>query len=70
MKIEDVTELYGYHLEADTRVAFHAAHADSNNPGNIVIRANDTHILIIMICNATTFTSSILYPKTSRKVLP
>ena len=38
-KIEDVPDLYGYHLEADTRLDFHILHADSNDPGNIVVRA-------------------------------
>ena len=58
LKVEDVTDLYGHHLEADTRVAFHAAYADNNDPGNIVIRANDTDILIV-ICNSMRFRSNI-----------
>ena len=44
-----------YHLEAGTRVAFHAFHADSVNPGNIVVRGNDTDILVILTCNAINF---------------
>ena len=31
LKIEEVYELYRYHLEADTRLVFHAFHADSVN---------------------------------------
>ena len=59
LKIEEVYELYGYHLEADTRVAFHAFHADSVRPGNIVVRGNDTDILVILPCNADKFSSNI-----------
>ena len=59
LKIEEVYELYGYHLEADTRVAFHAFHADSVNPGNIVVCGNDTDILVILTCNADKFSSNI-----------
>ena len=55
LKIEEVYELYGYHLEAGTRVAFHAFHADSVNSGNIVVRGNDTDILVILTCNAINF---------------
>lgn len=59
LKIEEVHELYGYHLEADTRVAFHAFHADSVHPGNIVARCNDPEILVILTCNADKFSSII-----------
>ena len=48
---ESVDELYGYHLEADTRIAFHAKHADINDPGEIVVRANDTDVAIILLAN-------------------
>ena len=40
---------------------FHAAHAEENNPGNIVIRGNDADICIIMITNAHKITKSILW---------
>ena len=40
-------------------MAFHALHADSNDPGNIVARAIDTDILVILICNANKFTNNI-----------
>ena len=46
-------------LEADTRLAFHALHADSDDPGNIVVHANNTDILVILICNANKFTNNI-----------
>ena len=45
---ENVDELYGYHLEAHIRIAFHAKHADINDPGETVLRANDTDIAIIL----------------------
>ena len=48
---ESVDELYGYHLEADTSIAFHAKHADINDPGEIVVRANDTDVAIILLAN-------------------
>ena len=46
-------------MEADTRVVFHAFHADSVNPGNIVVRGNDTDMLVILTCNADKFSSNI-----------
>ena len=58
-------ELYGYHLEADTRVAFHALLANSVNHSvsinyvNIVTCGNDSDILVILTCNADKFSSNI-----------
>ena len=53
-----VPELYGDHLEAGTRVAFHGVEA---NPGNIVICANDTDIMVVLLVNAKKFSSHIWY---------
>ena len=50
-----LTYLYGAYDEADTHVAFHAVHVEQLNPGNIVIRCNDTDILIIMLSNIQEF---------------
>ena len=50
-----LTYLYGAHDEADTHVAFHAVQVEHLNPGNIVIRCNDTDILIIMLSNIQKF---------------
>ena len=61
IKVENVPELSGDHLEADTRIAFHAKHANEANPGNIVIRANDTDIMVILLANAKKFNSHIWY---------
>ena len=58
LQVEDVHDLYGGHDEADTRVAFHAVHVEQLNPGNIVIRCNDTDILIIMLSNIQKFSQS------------
>ena len=58
LQVEDVHDLYGAHDEADTRVAFHAVHVEQLNPGNIVIRCNDTDILIIMLSNIQKFSQS------------
>ena len=49
--MESVAELYGDHMEADTRVMLHARHADMNDPGNIIVRANDTDIFIVLLAN-------------------
>ena len=51
LKNERVPELYGNPLEGDTRVVFHANNADTIDPGNIVVPANDSDISIILICN-------------------
>ena len=61
IKVDNVPELYGDYLGADTRVAFHAKHADEANPGNIVIHANDTDIMVILLANAKKFNSHIWY---------
>ena len=31
---------------------FHAKHADRKDPGNIVVRGNDTDIAVILTCNS------------------
>ena len=36
LKFEETYDLYGYHLEGDTRVMFHTKHANLIDPGNIV----------------------------------
>ena len=46
---ESVDELYGYRYKDDTRIAFHAKHADINDPGGIVVRANDTDTAVILL---------------------
>ena len=46
---ESVDELYGYHCKADTRIAFHAKHADINDLGGIVVGANDTDTAVILL---------------------
>ena len=49
IQVEDVHDLYGAQDEADTRVVFHTVHVEQLNPGNIVIRCNDTDMLMIML---------------------
>ena len=58
---ESVDELYGYHLEADTRIAFHEKHADFNDPGEIVVPANDTDVAIILLANINLFSFEVWY---------
>ena len=59
--VEEIHELYGAHEEADTRVAFHTGHIDQLNPGNTIIRCNDTDILIIMLANIEKFSQTHLW---------
>ena len=54
---ESVDELNGYHLAADTCIAFHAKHADINDPVEIVVQVNDTHIATILLANIDLFSS-------------
>ena len=56
--MEDVHDICGAHDEADTCVTFHAVHDEQLNPGNIVIRCNDTGIFIIMLSNIQKFSQS------------
>ena len=44
LKFETISELFGDHLEGNTRVMFHAKHPDTKGPGNIIIRGNDRYI--------------------------
>ena len=46
---ESVNQLYGYHYKADTRIAFHAKHANINDPGGIVVSASDTDTAVILL---------------------
>ena len=43
--------LFGEHLEADTPVMFHTQHANVEGAKNIVVRGNDTDILVIHLTN-------------------
>ena len=54
---ESVDELNGYHLAADRCIAFNAKHADINDPVEIVVQVNDTHIAIILLANIDLFSS-------------
>ena len=58
---EDVQELAGNHEEADTRIAFHAKHSSQLGTDNIVVRANDTDVLVILLANNESFSSSHLW---------
>ena len=48
-KVELVPELFGSHLEGDTRNMLHALHTDRDSRGNIVVRANDTDVAVILV---------------------
>ena len=61
-QFQEVYELYGNHLEADTSVMFHVNHADKNGNGSIIVRGNDTDIIyiaIILTCNANFLTNNL-----------
>ena len=60
---ESVDELHGHHLETDTRIAFHAKHADinDNDSEEIAVRANDTDITINLSENINLFSSEVWY---------
>ena len=60
-QFEEVHELYGNHLEADTRVMFHVNHADKNGNGNIIVRGNGTDVAIILTGNANLLTNGHLW---------
>ena len=51
-KVELVPELFGSYLEWDTRVMLYALHTDRDNKRNIVVRANDIDVAVILIYNA------------------
>ena len=38
LKFETIPEIFGDHLEGDTRVIFHVKHADTKASGNIIVR--------------------------------
>ena len=61
LKNERVPELYESHLEGDTRVVFHAKNADNIDPGNILVRANESDIAVILICNINHMDSNVWY---------
>ena len=52
IKVENVPELYGEYLKAYTRVAFYAKYVDETNSGYIVLLANDTETMIVLLTNA------------------
>ena len=60
-QFEEVHELYGNHLETDTRVMFYVNHADKNGKGSIIFRGNGSDIAIILTCNASSWTNSHLW---------
>ena len=57
---EEVNELYGDHLEANSRVMFHIKHADKNGNGNTIARGNDRNTAITHTCNANMLSNSNL----------
>ena len=61
LRYELVPDLYGHHLEADTRVMFHVKHADFHDPGNIIVRANDADICVILTSNVHHLSNSHLW---------
>ena len=46
---KNVDKLHWYHYKADTGIAFHAKHSDTDDPGRIVARTNDTDTAVILL---------------------
>ena len=61
LRYELVPDLYGHHLKADTRVMFHVKHAGFHDPGNIIVRANDADICVILTSNVHHLSNSHLW---------
>ena len=61
LQFETILELFGDHLEGDTRVMFHAKHADIKGAGNIMVRGKDTDIFIILLANIQKLSQSHLW---------
>ena len=61
LNFETIPELFGDHIEGDTRVMLHAKHEDTKGPGNIIIRGNDTDIFIILLENVQKLSQSQLW---------
>ena len=51
LKFETSPELFGDHLEDDTRLMFDAKYADTKIPGNIIILSNGFYIFITLLEN-------------------
>ena len=51
LKCEKNAELFGDHLEGDTRVIFHEKYVKPKFPGNTIFQGNDTDIFIILLEN-------------------
>eukprot|EP00794_Sanderia_malayensis_P003985 gene3985-4535_t len=58
---EDVEQLARNHEEADTRIAFHAKHSSELGTDNIVVRANDTDVLVNLLASNESFSGSHLW---------
>ena len=61
LKFETIPELFTDHFEGDARVMFHAKHADTKGPGNIIVRGYDTDIFIILLANVQKLLQSHLW---------
>eukprot|EP00795_Rhopilema_esculentum_P010448 gene10448-19156_t len=49
------------HEEADKRIAFHAMHSSQLRTDSIVVRANDTDVLVIWLANHASFSGSHIW---------
>ena len=60
LKFEIILEFLGDHFESNTRVIFHAKHADTKGPGNIIIQSDETDIFIMLVANVQKLSQSHL----------
>ena len=58
MFAEDLEQLARDHEEADTRIGFHAMHSSKLGTDNIVVRANDSDVLVIFLASHASFSGS------------
>ena len=58
--IEECTELYSDHEEADTRLLLHAKHASSSH-NNLIIRSPDTDVFILLLGHKPSIPSAMYF---------
>ena len=59
VRAESVPSLKCNHSKADTRVILHMIEADKSTPGDIVVRASDTDILVLLLHHVHRVSSTV-----------
>jgi len=69
VSVQDVLELTCSHEEADTRILLHVQHAGTCNFPNVVVAADDTDVLMMLLANSSRINTNIyLKSGTSGKI--